>query len=262
VEDELTRDYLTALWSDNRFMIAPAGNAAGVGAMVSDARADHLMHVFGVADRDFRPSNHANWAQLDTFVFRPPAHEVENYLLDATALVGCAYNTAGKTVADVEAELLRLANTMTWWMACRTVISQIREIFWTDFIEHPKCANVNSRALARQCLVASAWYTQLPARTNAITPDAQIDPMLDTAHTSILAEIASGGWRTTFSGKELFQGIHHFIYPHVNQNPPQALGAQRDIEVAKAVAARQNAVAIPPELADLYQTIKTRRSLP
>jgi hypothetical protein len=262
VEDELTRDYLEALWADGRFRIAPAGNAGGVGAMVGDALADHLSHVFGVCDRDFRPSNHAAWGLPNIFVFRVPAHEIENYLLDPAAIESCVYNTAARTVPEIDNELMNIANSMVCWMACRTVISEIRERFFSDFIAHPKLANVGNLVQARDSIANDSWYTNLQVRANTILPVAQIDVMLNAAHMAMLADIASGNWRLTFSGKELFQAIHRFVYPHAVQIPPQPTGVQRDVEVAKAVAARQVHLGIPPDLTDLYQTIKIRRGLP
>ncbi len=71
-----------------KFLIG--GGSDGAGAILKDADDAGYTNVFGLTDRDFRPSNVADWTNpANTFrKFVLPVHEVENYLLDALAFAG------------------------------------------------------------------------------------------------------------------------------------------------------------------------------
>lgn len=57
VEDRLTREYLSRLWRDPGIAFFVGGGNDGVRAFTKDAENDEFPNVFGVTDRDFRPSN-------------------------------------------------------------------------------------------------------------------------------------------------------------------------------------------------------------
>src|SRR5262245_23120839 len=94
VEDTVVRDYLTDAWQDPAIRFLIAGGDVGIPAVVESARQDGHAQVFGLVDRDFRNSNRSRWLATtsDLRVFVPEAHEIENYVLDADALAGCALN--------------------------------------------------------------------------------------------------------------------------------------------------------------------------
>src|SRR4051812_5537214 len=101
VEDPLTRDYLGAVWANPiEVAFVLGGGNEGVRAIVKSFEEEGIPNVFGVTDRDFRPSNHADWFNpartFRTFVL--PVHEVENYLLDAPALEASPYHNRGLNV--------------------------------------------------------------------------------------------------------------------------------------------------------------------
>ena len=101
VEDELTREYLSAVWNDPTavFFLIGGGNE-GVGAVVKDAESAGFANVFGLIDRDFRPTtNRSHWSSpVKTFrTFVLPVHEIENDLLDPEALVASRLNTLRRT---------------------------------------------------------------------------------------------------------------------------------------------------------------------
>ena len=88
VEDDLTRAYLSALWNDSAVKFLIGGGRDGVVAILRDAHDAGYTNVFGVIDRDHGRSNHGDWLKpsrtIRTFVL--PRHEIENYLLDTSAL--------------------------------------------------------------------------------------------------------------------------------------------------------------------------------
>ena len=57
VEDALTREYLSTLWNDSSVLFLVGGGNEGVRAIVKDAEEAGLTSVFGLTDRDFRPTN-------------------------------------------------------------------------------------------------------------------------------------------------------------------------------------------------------------
>lgn len=84
VEDDLTRTYLRALWQDPEIRFLVAGGSEAVVAAVRDARVNAHANVFGVRDRDFMDSNHADWLvpHKQTEVFRPQRHEIERVCVE------------------------------------------------------------------------------------------------------------------------------------------------------------------------------------
>src|SRR5207249_6449717 len=125
------------------------------------------------------------WAnpQSGAFVFVPTVHEIENYLLDPEALAGCALNTGQRTAQEISDRLQARAGQLTWWMACRQVISDLRERFFADFLQHPSCPEVTNEAQARDYIVQCSWFRELSSRSSA-TSVAEIERMLAAAHTA------------------------------------------------------------------------------
>ena len=80
VEDALTREYLSTLWNDPSVFFLVGGGNEGVRAIVKDAEEAGFANVFGLTDRDFRPTNTSAWIDpLKTFrTFVLPVHEIEN----------------------------------------------------------------------------------------------------------------------------------------------------------------------------------------
>ena len=85
VEDPLTREYLLSVWqSDTRFLdVRVGGGHETIRATVHDLRSQGVGNVFGVADRDFGPTNRPQWGNMASGleVFRLDSFEMENLLL-------------------------------------------------------------------------------------------------------------------------------------------------------------------------------------
>ena len=263
VEDSLTRDYLRELWQGEPSVVfyVGGGGADGIQAVLKEAETTGLRNVFAYADRDFHPSNRADWPNPQkTFKrFVASVHEIENFLLDADALVACDLNTGNRSVAEVRARLLHRANELVWWMACRGVISGIHDELYGDFPSHPKCPEVADQAGAETYLLASPWYAGLATRAAGLS-EAEVKNRLMNAHTQAVQQIANGSWQMEFSGKELFRHVRGYVYT----NPPQpASKATLDADVAKSVGRwqAQNGQ-IPAEIDELLKTLKARASKP
>jgi hypothetical protein len=261
VEDPITRDYVQKVWggADIRFLIA--GGNENIRAIVTDAHANGHKHVFGLIDRDFRKSNRHQWAnpQSGALVFVPIVHEIENYLLDPEALAGCVLNTGQRTAQEINVRLQTRASQLTWWMACRQVIADLRERFFADFPSHPLCPEVTSEAQARAYIVQCPWFRDLSSRSS-VTSVAEIDRMLATAHTTAQTQLQDGTWRQEFSGKELLHDVRDWIYTHDAGRQSSMI---RDSDLAKTVAEWQVANGrVPPEVIELMQALRGKVGLP
>ena len=259
VEDAVVRDYLRSVWSDPDFGFLIGGGNAGIRPVVEAARQDGHAHVYGLVDRDFSTSNRARWLNpaSDLLVFVPEAHEVENYLIDPAALAGCALNTAGKTVSEIEARLVQRAGALTWWMACRAVLSELRQLALGDFPRHAGPPQVSSLADAEAYISTSSWFTGLPAKMAGAIAPGYLKTRLQDFHGQMQSAVTNGSWRTEFSGKELFRDVRDWVY----RGGPTS-GAGRDSDLAKAVGEWQRAnQAVPAEMEELRRAIRTRRGL-
>jgi hypothetical protein len=164
VEDELSREYLLALWNsppDIFFLIA--GGNEGVGAVVKDAEAAGFPNVFGLIDRDFRPTNRSQWnSPGKTFRrFILPVHEMENYLLVPEALAASRLNTLNRTAAEIEGYLAQAAGRLTWWAACRDVVAELKRRFRDPFVPDPPCGTIQDQAGAVDHICTSPWFLKL-----------------------------------------------------------------------------------------------------
>lgn len=113
VEDELTRTYLDAAWAPQGtigFLIA--GNSENVRTVVANARKEGLTNVFGLQDRDFGEGGSARWTP-GVEVLRLDSHEVENFLLDPTALAANILNSSKRSAEEIAKRLREEAGRMT-----------------------------------------------------------------------------------------------------------------------------------------------------
>jgi hypothetical protein len=184
-------------------------------------------------------------------------HEAENWLLDQSALAGSALNTGGRTPAQIEQRLVAHAKQLEWWIACRTVIMELRKDFREEFLEHPRLTDAPDLAAAEKWIINQPWFIELQARTRAATAARAISTKLAQAHTLAVAQVANGQWRQIFSGKELYRHVRGWIYTKpLDRN---ANSNDLDIDLAKSVAewqVRNNA--IPSEVVDLRLALRTR----
>lgn len=262
VEDKLTYLYLQEAWADADIALSIAGGNESIRAVVHNERQAGRLNHFGVRDRDFAPTNYPNWSNPSsgTEVFTLPVHEVENYLLDENALAGNRLNTGRRTAAEVLTRMQAHAGTLAWWMACRRVLSEIRDSVFDTFPKHPggpRDGTAMSRQLAEDYILNHPWYLGIGGTVAAWTP-AEIRHRLTLAHAAMHGDIASGRWRETFSGKEIFKHVRGWVYGGRGGS-----SADHDSDLAMAVAQWQVAnQAVPPTVAELRSALRRRVGLP
>ena len=213
VEDEETRTYLTTAWQDGDMKLLVAGGYANIDAIVKAAEKDDVTHVFGIRDRDFWRSNRDRWTTDPAIrVFTTEAFEIENLLLDATAMAACDVNSAEKDAVTIQAKLDSLAAPLAWWMSCRKTIVHFRDVATKDSIEHPKRAAVTSKPLALDKIVGSSWWTTtLPEIGQSVTlPEAE--RLLDLHHQEYSTALQDGSWHRSFSGKEILGDMRSYLW--------------------------------------------------
>jgi hypothetical protein len=256
VEDEETRTYLETVWQDGVIGILVAGGLNNVDAAVKSARGDGLDHVFGLRDRDFGASNRPRWNEPAVHVFAADAFEVESYFLDANAMAGCVVNSSGKTSVEIEAEILRVAGTLGWWMSCRRTIAGIRDRVAAGFIEHPPRANIQSLNDGVQSIVTSAWWTGVLPGIPSLTP-ANVDSEMRAHHGAYQASLAAGTWRDGVSAKEVFVELLPYVYTRRRPANPEGR-----LDFVKAIGERQRDYhTVPADIADLRSVLRARVGL-
>jgi hypothetical protein len=263
VEDELTREYLSAVWNHptDVFFLIGGGNE-GVSAVVKDAESAGFANVFGLIDRDFRPTNRSRWSSpgktFRTFVL--PVHEIENYLLDPEALVASRLNTLRRTATQIEGYLTAAAGKLTWWAACRQVVAELKSRFRDSFIADPPCGVIADEVNALGHICDSDWFRKLP-REAARTSQEDVRQILDVAHQNAQSHLTDGNWRIEFAGKEIYHDIGSRI---CNRNADDLRGyrpttVEFAIDLAKSIAAWQSANSrVPQDLVDLLAALRLR----
>lgn len=257
VEDALTSEYLNEVWREPRVLFLIAGSSDSVKPAVAHACSNGAKNVFGLIDRDFEATNHLRWANAELRHFVLPVHEMENYLLDADGLAGCDVNNQGRTAVEIEARMLDFAKSVLYWMAANSVIKRIRQTCLDGFTGRPKQAQLQSEAEIWTYIQSSTWYQGFPAKAAEIISSLVIQAWINDAVTDFTADLASGLWKRSFSGKEMLRNVRGFIY-----DPPESpvvSSAAHDIDLAQSVA-RWHAMnsRVPADLADLLSHIRSK----
>ncbi|MCB9543947.1 MAG: hypothetical protein R3F65_23190 [bacterium] len=263
VEDPLTRTWLRSIWRDADISLLVAGGTNAVQAAVKDAREAGHANVFGLSDRDFRDANQDRWLARDKNppVFIPEAFEIENFLLDfdGLAALGPAFNPHRRSAAELEARAHALASQSAWWMAARATIADVRTLLLDDFPEHPPLARSPTlTCLEDTCaelvarLIESPWGARLRHWPAAIDVN-WFAEKLGAHHQALTAQLGSGEWRWTWSGKELFGPIASFLGDFKRAQWP---------DLAMGLAAHQRATGtVDPALAELRTALRCRAGL-
>ena len=257
VEDALASEYLCDCWNVSTISCRPGGSCESIAVMVHDAATRHEANVFGVVDRDFRESNAAQWTDLtqDIRCFVLPAHEIENYLLDAEALAGCDANNQGRSQAAIEARMQARAQQLVWWMACRHTIKRIDGLCTGGFLDTPSPGAIVDLASAASHITGHAWFAKFPADSAQIVAAGNVANWVNQAHAFYATDLAGDAWKISFSGKEVFRDAHGFIY----RPPKKATSPNYDVDVAKSVARWQVAQnRIPADITNLLAALQAR----
>ena len=265
VEDELTKEYLEVVWgSTPDVVILTAGGSGGVRAMLEDVRKIGHINVFGLIDGDFQHGNIARWQQPGER-FGPivlPVHEIENYLLDPDALVGCSCHNLNRSAAWIADEIKRRARELTWWKACKEVLASLSDLIRADFPKDPKCHAImnENQALSHILDYPGAWVSDLPSKLEQFSKASIRDKLIESKRLAD-EQITDnrGQWKTQFPGREIFRHIRGQIYKPTQDTTKKA---DPDVDVAKAVARWQfENKTIPPDLTILLDVLRHRVGL-
>lgn len=265
VGDRITKEYLYAAWGPDQqyFNILTSGGHQVVKGAVEDLRKHGNTTAFGLIDRDFGKDNVARWSASDSppYMFRPTHHELENFLLDWPALAGCDLNQRRnnpRTADEIRVWAEIEAAKQPWWLACRSCLAELQRLHGAGFPAAPKIPVITDFQNALDHIINSNWFSGLQAQTGKILDTSQLEARIRAAESQYRAEITSGDWMRTFSGKEIFNHLLSRI--HAVPNSPSA---EPDVDLAKSVGAWQCAnSAIPREIDILRLVLKTRVGIP
>ena len=262
VEDDLTRAYLSALWDDSAVKFLVGGGHDGVNAILRDAELAKFANVFGISDRDFRPSNRTNWTNpAKTFRnFILPVHEIENYLLDASALHASRYHNRRFEVAAFEGRMLSKAKNLCWWAACRATIAELRQRFREPFVPDPS-QSVVDEVTARDHICKSPWFEKLATEAGQST-EADIVTLLADSHSRVNRGLADGNWRTDFAGKEILRDVAGWMCDRTAMPKFPSPHTEFFSDLAKEIAVWQRSkYVVPADLIELLDSLERRIAL-
>lgn len=263
VEDETTRSYLAELWSDPDVGYLVGGGNEGVKAVVAEAEQAGYPNVFAVVDRDYLSSNIKDWSNptKKSRRFIAPVHEVENYLLDAPALAASVFNNRGLSTTQIDDLMAAHAGRLTWWAACRAPLAELRHRFRDGFPSDPKYPAVDREEMAVRHILDHEWCRNLAGKA-ARSGEAEIRALVAEKHAAARDQLADGGWRTEFAGKEILRDVGSRF---VDWTRPGMMALKKDFEsdLAKEVAAWQRVHgAVPADLTRLLEALKLRIARP
>lgn len=260
VEDEATRITLTAAWPGDPVALLIGGGNETVRAVVEDAWRSGRTHVFGLVDRDDGRSNIHRWSTPpnDLRVYVLPSPEVETLALDPRSLSECAYNTAARTEAEIEARLNHIITGMRWWAACCAVIMQVREKRNAGFPSFPAVDRATNEADALACITSADWFSTTAATLPGYASLTWLASELQAKEKQVSSAITNGTWRDAMPGKQVFQQISNFVF-----TKGSAGVADKHTALLQAVVQQQaTAGRLPPELSQLRASLRGRVGLP
>ena len=261
VEDELTRLFLTEIWSDRQIRVVTAGGRGGVDFLVSGAPRGLVgKTVVGLVDRDFSPDNRDSWGNHDTRILRTPAHELENHLLD----FGILGALSGETPATIEGVARACAAAIKWWMVCKTARYEVFGAVSAYFPGEPAAVAMDQQAATDHLVNSNYWREHRQALATYTAP--YLAQRVTEIGADYDAHLASGEWVRSFSGKEIFRRVRGEIRGLAAMAKAETPAANdEDLAVRIAREARKPAFAQSPT-ADLFKemraVLRTRAGLP
>jgi hypothetical protein len=157
-------------------------------------------------------------------------------LLSPEHLAGCDLNNQGRSAADITARLQARGGRMIWWIACRSVLAELRSDVLRDFPPH---SLVSTQQEAWEHILNSDWLQHIsvavPTRVAA-----EITTRLVAAHASAQSALGNGKYLVEFPGKDLLRDlISAFDVEFRFDLPLDALAKLKTVEAR--VSSRNNA---------------------
>ena len=235
VEDGLTKEYLSALWNDQRIGFAVAAGREGVSALTTDARSgpDQRTNVFGIRDRDFGETNFQHWKDPNTCLFTLSRFEIENYLLDWDALKDCAEAGLRRNSAGIARRVKRRAETLAWWAACKRSLSDVHIELTGSFPDDPTQDEITDHTSALDYILETdGWHKQVCGLPKTDLSKNSIAQRLTDYHNEMTQDVKSGDWVKTFPGKPLLREARSYI----RSSKRTGSAAEADVDLARDIA--------------------------
>lgn len=215
VEDERTRAVLTECWfhdaSAKKIVVRAAGGRVGVEGLVRASREHGRKHVYGLVDRDFGSASGAGP------VFHTAWHELENHLLDFATLAALHEHA---DAAQLQARAEARARSLAAWMAVRRTLHETKTALLLT-PEDPEPTAVTDLASAQAWFGARTYPEDIERAIRQTWTRAYLkDNRLPQHLLDCEAELTSGAWMQTFSGKEVFEHMTtHGGWRHKTNDP-------------------------------------------
>ena len=261
VEDLVTHAVLTEVWADKDISVHVSDGKPGVIHMVNASPRDR--HVFGVVDRDFEEGNEDRWSQAGLRVFRLPAHELENLLLDFEVL---AVLSGRADATAIEARAHERAREMVFWMVCCRVLADMQRELGKGFPPAPSDAvGLKSLAEVKRHLDESVYWTVHGPHWRRWSSGPDRGQALEAASQVFQRQLETDEWKRSFSGKELLRHLRSHVpgLDKTPRRPPQPTQLDRDLNLAKEISRKLRDLGRqPPALVTLRSVLRARAGLP
>lgn len=259
IEDEPTRAYLGTIWQDNDIELLLAGGADQVQSAVSESG---QRNVFGYRNRgfDFDRANSQGWqGGPSSQIWVSGVFEAANFVLDEDAIADSIFNTAESSAGVIAEHMHRLAEPLSWWMACRSVVSSLSKRTNQGFIRCPDRARVADKNSALAWIITSSWTADVAPSVPSLVSHEAIEERLTSEEKRFAAMLGTSKWKAEFPGKEILLDLVSLVWTTI---PPRMRKIAILNDFAKAVAQKQRRLGtIPQEIHDLRAALRARVGL-
>lgn len=267
LEDVRTCDYFSTLFNAESSIVqmVSVGGADGVNGLVTISWGRDSLpseHAFGWVDRDYGRDNVISWSNPETHVFRGKRHEIENYLLDWTALAHCNLAIRYKKTNVHYRDLAHnIAKEILYQVVCEDVLYE----FQSDYTEgfpcspanaRPRCDVENRQDLERY-LLNHDWLHSGATRAINLFSEEALRKRIDLAEQRYRDALASTNdeWRIIFPGKQIFERLKTDVYCGGRKEG----GTIAFSDLVKSIATYQAENAVPEELKMFMDELKKKR---
>jgi hypothetical protein len=262
VEDALSHAVLTYLWADSQINVIEANGKPGVQHMVQASPVPLRCQVHGIVDRDFDDGDESDWPRPEHRVLRTPTHEMENLLLDFEIL---ATLSKGESAEQIRTRAHARAREILFWMVYKAVLRDMQGHLAGGFPGDAPQDALRSVDAVEQRLSEHAYWGEHGARWARWSEPRERSQTVRARHDLLQAELDGEGWRSTFSGKELFRYLRSHVrgLDETPARPPQPTDTDRDLNLAKRIARkmREPLGNIPPAITRMRETLRTKAGL-
>jgi hypothetical protein len=253
VEDDLTAQYLGTLFQleSGWLTIIQVGGKDAVCAMVATARGRGNQQAFGWQDTDFGRDNTAKWNEAGTHVFRGKYHEIENYMLDWTAM---KEGEKSSGAFPTEQTALNFAENLVFAVACWNELYALKNFVDNKFPKYPKNQSKIDKLKSEDAVVRfireqNPWFSRITRDFTTRTSEESIRGDVAKQVAYLRNALVDDSWRSVMPGKEIFRHLLDKVFH----------GKVNDLSFAKSIADWQrDNQKIPDELQRLRKVLAAR----